>query len=63
MNRPAMFQITDHRDGEPVHSADLLSDCEDIQQRLRGVLSNAITRIDQRLAAVVRCSLQDECHC
>jgi hypothetical protein len=61
MHRPAMFQITNHCDGEPIHSANLLSDREDIQKCLSRMLTDAISCIDQRLAAVVRCPLQHKC--
>jgi hypothetical protein len=58
MNSPAMLQITNHCDGQPIYSANLFSDCENVQQCLSGMLTSAISCIDQRLAAVVCCSLQ-----
>lgn len=58
MNSPAMLQVANHCDGQPIYSADLFSDCENIQQRLSGMLTNAISCIDQRLAAIICCPLQ-----
>jgi hypothetical protein len=58
MNSPAMLQITNHRDGQPIYSADLFSDCENVQECLSGMFTNAISCIDQGLAAVVCCPLQ-----
>jgi len=63
MNSPAMLQITNHCDGQPIYSANLFSDCENIQQCLSGMLTNAISCIDQRLAAIVCCPLQHKRCC
>jgi len=58
MNSPAMLQITNHCDGQPIYSANLFSDCENVQQCLSGMLTSAISCIDQRLPAIVCCPLQ-----
>jgi len=58
MDSPAMLQITNHCDGQPIYSANLFSDCENIQQCLSGMLTSAISCIDQRLATIVSCPLQ-----
>ena len=41
-------------DRQPVHGADLLSDGEHVQEGLGRVFAHAITRIDDRLVAVLR---------
>jgi len=47
----SVLQVTRHGDGQAIYGADLLADGEDVQQRLRGMLPNAIAGIDQWLSA------------
>lgn len=54
---PSVLQVAHHGDGQPVHSAKLLADGEDVQQRLRGMLTDAIAGIDKRLSGEGRCAL------
>ena len=63
MNSRAMLQIANHRDGQPIYSANLFSDCENVQQRLGGMFTNAISCIDQRLATIVCCPLKHKRCC
>lgn len=49
-----MLQIADHRDREPVHRADFVSDGKDVEQRLRGMLADTVAGVQQRLPAMLR---------
>ena len=44
---------------EAVDSANLLSNGEDVQQSLRGVLAHTVPRVDEGAASHTACSLQE----
>lgn len=48
MDSPSMLEISDHRDGKTVDSADFLTHRKHIQQRLGGMLSGSVSGVDQR---------------
>ena len=53
MDGPSVAQIADHRHVQPVDVAQLCPNGVQIQQRLGGVLSDAIAGVDDRLARVL----------
>ena len=43
-----MLEIADHGDGESVDGTDLFADGEDVEQRLRRVLTRSVAGVDKR---------------
>ena len=54
MNRPAITQITNEADVQTLQSAHLLPDRKQVQQSLCGVLTGAVTRINDRFGGELR---------
>lgn len=60
MHRATIFQIANHCNDHFVHRTDFLSNCENIQQRLRWMFTNSISSIDQWLTTVLTCFLHEQ---
>ena len=53
MDGAAILQVAQHGDGQAVDLAQLLADGEQVEQRLGGVLADAVAGVDDRLAGVL----------
>jgi len=57
MDGSAMLQISNHGDRKIIHSSKFVSDCKNVEQRLRRMFTSSITGIQYRFSTMLCYSL------